>query len=667
MMPVNRLNFLRTILSKANEAYHGLDNPIMPDHEYDSLLLELRDLEGSFESTDLPESPTNTVGGSISSRFKPHIHDRPMLSLSNAFSERDMRDFDLRASASLVSSGAITSPSALYTAEFKIDGLAVSLKYIGGKLVSASTRGDGKVGEDVTANILMISDIPRQLDQCPYAEVEVRGEVYMRKDVLASINETRKADGLDPLANVRNAAAGTLRQLDLDVVRERKLSFFPYTVVGHDDSLGDQSRSLAEVHRWGFPKASLSTSASNIDEIMEIINKWEEKRDGLDFEIDGIVVKVNSLRFHKILGATSKDPKWGIAYKFKPRAGRTRLLDIVVTVGRTGALTPNAVLEPVSIGGTRVSAATLHNLDYVAQKDIRIGDLVEVIRAGDVIPRVESVVFDARSGRETVWIPPTTCPACAGRIEWDEVEASGYRCQSTSCPAQIVERLRHFASRDAMDIDGFGDAVAIAWSKSISDLSMIYVDVEKQFDGLGFKGKQRSNLMAAIESSKNRGLGRVLYALGISNVGKKTAMDLARHFGTIDNLIASTTEELVSIDGIGSTVSHSIRTFFSDESNLEAIESLRNAGVLLKEQKTGIGSSLAGMTFVVTGTLPTMGRDEMTALIEMHGGKVSGSVSKKTTYLVAGESAGSKLEKAKKEGVTILSEDDLLLMVSGKS
>ena len=646
-----RIIELRALLERADQAYHGEDAPIMPDHEYDALLAELRGLEAANPDLMAPSSPTQTVGAAPRRGFAPFTHSRAMLSLGNAFSSDDLREFDRRVRTQV--------PDPLtYICEFKIDGLALALRYENGRLVEAGTRGDGKVGETVTANVLTVADIPHSI---PLDEpIEVRGEVYMRKDVLTDLNEARATKGQEPLANVRNAAAGAIRQNDPEVTRARKLSFFPYMLVDGVE-VASQSDALERVWRLGFPQARLQHICSDIETVIAVCTEWETKRDDLPFEIDGIVIKVNDLHLHEALGATSKDPRWGIAYKFKPRAGITRLKDISVTVGRTGVLTPNAVLEPVSVGGTTISATTLHNEDYIRSKDLRIGDMVEVVRAGDVIPRVERALVEHRDGGERIWNMPDACPACGSPIEQ---EGSAYYCQRPTCPAQIVERLRHFASRDAMDIDGFGDAVAQAWAPHMPDLSFIFINLDEQLPRIGIDGKVKSNLQHAIEDAKGRGLGRLLFALGIRNVGKKTAMDLARRFGTIDALMEASESDLIAIEGIGRTVAHSIRTFFDDPANVVTIQNFREIGIRLDEERAADGGPLEGKTFVITGTLPTLSRDEASALIERAGGKVSGSISKKTSYLVAGEAAGSKLEKATSLGISVIDEDELRRMVA---
>ena len=686
MGKTQRAGELRELLRRANDAYHGADAPIMADHEYDALLAELNALEAI--DGDAPEnSPTKTVGAPTSGRFKTFKHERPMLSLGNAFGFDDMLAFDQRVKNALTAAQAeeeakkdlaepygVSNPNnVLYVCEFKMDGLAVSLHYKNQKLVRALTRGDGLVGEDVTANVLTITDIPHELDaRCTYDKLEIRGEVYMRKDVLAEINAEREKSGEDPLANVRNAAAGALRQLDPEVTRSRRLSFFPYTLVGLEEEISNQVESMYAVRSWGFPQSpgleigliKVGERNSDLNDMYGIVLRnimtSEAGRDELPYEIDGIVIKVNDFEQQAILGANSKDPRWGIAYKFKPRKARTRLLDIVMTVGRTGVLTPNAVLEVVSLGGTRVSAATLHNAEYVALKDIRIGDLVEVIRAGDVIPRVEKAISEERDGSEKIWTMPSSCPACGSDVEED---GTASYCRSAVCPAQIVERLRHFASRDAMDIDGFGFGVAEAWAPHIADFSDIFVETARRLDEIGIDGKQKDNLIAAIEESKSRGLGRLLYGLGIRNVGKKTAIDVARTFGSLELLANAEEGELLSIEGVGPTVATSIKSFFSQPNNVKMTERLKSASVKTTEDAAPRGGMLSGTTWVITGTLPTLSRDDAADLILKAGGKVASSVSSKTTHLLAGDAAGSKKDKATALGLPIVEEAQMLLMI----
>jgi DNA ligase (NAD+) len=656
---------LRERIDEANHRYHVLDDPQISDEDYDALLRELLDLEESFPDVRTPDSPTQRVGGTPASGFPPYVHARPMLSLANAFDEAELLAFDARVRKL---GGLAEDASVAYTCELKIDGLAVSLRYDGGRLSVGGTRGDGSVGEEVTSNLRTIKAIPLTLRggkaKTP-RHIDVRGEAYLRKSDFARLNADREARGLPVFANPRNTAAGGIRQLDPKMAAERSLSFYAYAAgeIDADEPPRTQHELLAYFRALGFRVNEHETRVPSIRGVVDYVARWEEQRELLDYEIDGVVVKVDDLALQAKLGTSGKDPRWAIAYKFRARAARTKLLDIVVSVGRTGVLNPNAVLEPVHIGGTTVTSATLHNLDYIRSNDIRIGDVVTVIRAGDVIPRVVGPVLELREGNPPEYDMPVRCPVCGADVDHPEGEPMA-RCTNASCPAQLVERIRHFCSRGAMDIEGIGDqlAAALVESELVRDVSEIYaLDLEKLLTLPRMAEKSASNVLAAIEGSKSRGLARLLSGLGVRFVGNQNAAILAGDFGTIDALAAATEEQLVASEGIGTEIARSVVLFFAQEPNRVMIARLKKAGVdmtaPLREREPA--GALAGKTLVLTGTLPTLTRDEAAELIVAAGGRVTSSVSKKTDYVVAGEEAGSKLTKAESLGIPILDEAGL--------
>ncbi|MBV8371341.1 MAG: NAD-dependent DNA ligase LigA [Candidatus Eremiobacteraeota bacterium] len=661
---------MRARIEDANYRYHVLDDPQISDQDYDALLRELIDLEERYPELRTPDSPTQRVGAATTGAFPPYVHARPMLSLANAFDAAELSAFDAR-----IMKLANLEGDVAYTCELKIDGLAVSLRYDDGQLSAGGTRGDGSVGENVTANLRTIKSIPLALRDGKTAlprHVDVRGEAYMRKSDFARLNAEREARGEAPFANPRNAAAGGTRQLDPRMTAERKLSFYAYAVgeIDTDRPPRSQHELLAYLKSLGFRVNEHAHAVASIREVIAFAQEWEEKRDELDYEIDGIVIKVDDLALQAKLGTSGKDPRWAIAYKFRAREARTKLLDIVVSVGRTGVLNPNAVLEPVRIGGTTVSNATLHNQDYIRSNDIRIGDVVTVIRAGDVIPRVVGPVLEERKGKRLrEYTLPTRCPVCGSDVDHPEGEPMA-RCTNASCPAQLVERVRHFCSRGAMDIEGVGDQLSAALVDSglvrnVSDV--YYLDLEKLLKLPRMAEKSASNVLEAIEKSKQRGLARLLAGMGIRFVGSQNAAILAGDFGSIDALEKATEEELLRSEGIGPEIATSVALFFAQEPNRAMVKRLKDAGVdttspLRPREPVGV---LAGKTLVLTGTLPSLTRDEASELIVAAGGKVSSSVSKKTDYVVAGEEAGSKLTKAEQLGIPILDEAALHRLLNG--
>lgn len=664
-----RARELRAILAEANHRYHVLDDPQLSDADYDALLRELLDLELAHPELQTPDSPTMRVGGTPSTGFPPYVHARPMLSLGNAFGEDELVAFDAR----VKKLGGIAGDVA-YTCELKIDGLAVSLRYDAGALTAGGTRGDGTAGEDVTANLRTIKSIPLSLRGRASAlprHADVRGEAYMRKSDFERLNAAREARGEPRFANPRNTAAGGIRQLDPALTAERNLSFYAYALgeIDADDPPRSQHELLAYLKGLGFRVNEHARATASIREVIDFVAEWEIGRDALDYEIDGVVIKVDELALQAKLGNAGKDPRWAVAYKFRAREAQTKLLDITVSVGRTGVLNPNAVLEPVHIGGTTVSNATLHNQDYIRSNDIRIGDVVTVIRAGDVIPRVVGPVLELRKRNLPKYTLPTTCPVCGADVDHPEGEPMA-RCTNASCPAQLVERVRHFASRGAMDIEGIGDQLAAVLVDSglVRDVSDVFhLDLAQLLTLPRMAEKSASNVLAAIEGAKKRGLARLLSGLGIRFVGSQNAAILAGDFGSIDALADATEDELVRSEGIGVEIARSVVLFFAQEPNRAMIARLAAAGVdmtapLRPREPVGV---LAGKTLVLTGTLPNLTRDEAAELIVAAGGKVSGSVSKKTDYVVAGDDAGSKLAKAEQLRITILDETGLRELLNG--
>ena len=666
-----RARELRERIDEANYRYHVLDDPQISDQDYDAMLRELLDLELQYSELATPDSPTQRVGGTPSAGFPPYVHARPMLSLGNAFDEAELLAFDARVKKLAGLEGDVA-----YTCELKIDGLAVSLRYDGGRLTEGGTRGDGSVGENVTANLRTIKTIPLALRAVKGVAVprhiDVRGEAYMRKSDFERLNAEREARGEPRFANPRNTAAGGIRQLDPKMTAERKLSFYAYAVgeIDTEKPPASQHELLDYLRALGFRVNEHARAVPSIQGVIEFVKAWEDRRDALDYEIDGVVIKVDDLALQAKLGSSGKDPRWAIAFKFRAREARTKLLDIVVSVGRTGVLNPNAVLEPVQIGGTTVSNATLHNLDYIRSNDIRIGDVVTVVRAGDVIPRVVGPVLEERKGRPRRYVLPVHCPVCGADVDKPEGEAMA-RCTNASCPAQQVERVRHFCSRGAMDIEGVGDqlSAALVDAHLVRDVSDIYHLGYEQIVGLPrMAEKSARNVLGAIEASKRRGLARVLFGLGIRFVGSQNAAILAGDYGTIDALMNATEADLLASEGIGEQIARSVALFFAQEPNRAMIARLREAGVdltapLRPREAAGI---LAGKTFVLTGTLPSLTREEATELIAAAGGKITGSVSKKTDYVVAGDEAGSKLTKAESLGIPILDEPALRALLTSQ-
>ncbi len=651
------IHALRKLLHHHNYLYYVMDAPEISDFEYDRLLRQLEEMENADPSLITPDSPTQRVGGEPLEGFTQVTHQVPMESLADVFSLDELIAFDKRVR------NTIENPR--YTVEPKIDGLSVSLEYRDGVFFRGSTRGDGIIGEDVTGNLKTIRSIPLTLSK-PVPYLEVRGEVFMPKKAFEALNSARELAGEPLFANPRNAAAGSLRQLDPSVAASRKLDIYIFNIQNIEgEAPASHSEGLAFLRTLGFKVIDTRPPMCTIEDVWKVISEIGENRDGLACDIDGAVIKVDSLSDRAALGSTSKYPRWAAAYKFPPEQKETTLEDIIIQIGRTGAATPNAVLSPVRIAGSTVSRATLHNIDFITEKDIRIGDRVLVQKAGDIIPAVVCSLPAKRTGNEVPYNMPDNCPVCGAPLLREENEAA-YRCIGDRCPAQAARSIIHFASRDAMDIEGLGPALAEKLLQegkihSFADLYCLTKDDLKTLEGYGDKSAE--NLISAIENSKQKGLSALLFGLGIRHVGKRAAAILSSHFGSLDALLSATKDNLSSIHEIGEKMAESIVAYFADEKIQENLALLREKNVKMTEDKKETGTLFAGKTFVLTGTLPTFSRAEASKLIEDEGGKVSGSVSKKTDYVLAGEEAGSKLEKAEALGITILDEAAFLALL----
>ncbi len=672
--PVDRAAALRAEIARHDHAYYVLDAPTIPDAEYDRLFQELQAIEAAHPELSTADSPTQRVGGKPLAQFPAVRHRIPMLSIRT--------ETDTEASGALVFDSRVRSalklndedPPVEYAAELKFDGLAISLRYEDGVLVQAATRGDGETGEDVTSNVRTVKAIPLRLQGESPAVIEIRGEVYMRRDDFERLNVRQAEAGDKTFVNPRNAAAGSIRQLDPNIAARRPLSFFAYGLgdIGEWTPPATHAEVLDAIAAYGLPVCAHRAVVQGAQGLADFHARIGALRDTLPFDIDGVVYKVNSRALQQQLGFVTREPRWAVAHKYPAQEAVTLLRDIEVQVGRTGALTPVARLEPVFVGGVTVTNATLHNQDEIDRKDVRIGDWVIVRRAGDVIPEVVAPVLERRTGEPPRFVlldKFPTCPVCGSHVVRGEDEAVARCTGGLFCPAQRKQALLHFASRRAMDIEGLGDRlvdqlVDAAIVKTPVDLYRLGVLALANLERMGEKSAH--NLLAAIEKSRSTTLARFVFALGIRNVGEATARDLARHFGNLDALIAADVDALQQVPDVGPIVAKSIAAFFAESHNLEVIEQLRAAGVHWTEGEpaTTVAGAFAGKTFVLTGTLPTLTRDEAKALIEAQGGKVAGSVSKKTHYVVAGVEAGSKLEKAQALGVTILDEDGLRALLN---
>ncbi|MBE6546401.1 MAG: NAD-dependent DNA ligase LigA [Ruminococcaceae bacterium] len=656
-----RVAKLRQELAYHSERYYVEDSPEISDYEYDMLFAELKRLEEEYPELYDPASPTQRVGGKALDKFEKVIHTARMDSLADVFSFEEVVEFCGRME--------IEVPTPIYSVEPKIDGLSVSLSYENGVFVRGATRGDGTVGEDVTNNLKTVFSIPLTLPE-PLT-LTVRGEVYMPRAVFERINAERERQGKALMANPRNAAAGSLRQLDPKITAERKLDIFVFNFQGGDlyaDGHAPESHTetLDRLAELGFKVLPLRLATASRSAVTEHIRTIGAARDTLAYDIDGVVIKLDSLSDRRRVGEGTSTPRWAVAYKFPPEEKETLLEDITIAVGRTGVLTPAAVLKPVRLAGTTVSRATLHNLDFIRQRDIMIGDTVVVRKAGDIIPEVVSAVSAKRTGAERPFFMPTVCPSCGHPVVCDEDEAA-VRCTSSTCPAQLSRRIEHFASKGAMNIDGLGPQIVdlLLENGRIHDAADLYTLQASEVENLERMGKKSAeNLIGAIERSKSAGLERLVYALGIRNVGEVAATALAVRYGTLDALMAATAEELCALPDFGAITADCVIDFFAEEQNRLLCERLAAAGVLTESVSEPVGDSLQGLTFVLTGTLPTLTREEAGERIKKKGGKVSGSVSKKTSYVVAGEAAGSKLTKAKELGVAVIDEAALLQMLN---
>lgn len=644
---------LRQELEQASYEYYVLDNPTMSDYDYDHKLRRLEELEEQHPELVTSDSPTQRVGGKAVDSFPQVVHAVPLESLQDVFDYDELRAFDQRVRG--------TAPDAAYVVEPKVDGLSVALEYENGLFVRGATRGDGRVGEDVTENLRTIRSIPLRIPDAP-PHLIVRGEVFMPKKVFHALNEERERRGEALFANPRNAAAGSLRQLDPRVAASRKLDILVFNVQQVEGAHFETHFETLEYLKSKNYKVIPHYCCSTVEQAVERIAQIGEGREDFQFDIDGAVVKVDSLLQRERLGSTAKFPRWAAAYKYPPEVKPSKVVDIVVQVGRTGVLTPKAVLEPVRLAGTTVTNATLHNQDFISEKDIRIGDTVLVRKAGEIIPEVLSVVLDKRPEGTSPYHLPQTCPVCGAVVERDE-DGAHIRCTGAECPAQLLRNLAHFASRDAMDIDGLGIAVVenlvgAGLVKTPGDLYFLREEEVSALERMGKKSAQ--NLLAAIERSKQQDLGRLLFAFGIRQVGQKAGKILAARFKTLEALEKATLEELTAVDDVGAVTAQNILNWFASPQSQHLIARLREAGVNMKAAEQGEDQRFAGKTFVLTGTLEHFTRDEAAAMIENRGGKSASSVSKKTTYVVAGEAAGSKLRKAQELGIQVLSEDEFL-------
>ncbi|SEH88814.1 DNA ligase (NAD+) [Halobacillus karajensis] len=651
-----QMEILKEQLEQYSYEYHTLDDPSVSDYEYDKKMQQLIKLEEEFPDLQTPDSPTQRVGGKPLDAFEKVQHDIPMLSLGNAFNDEELRDFDRR-----VKNG--TDAEVNYVCELKIDGLAVSLKYEDGVFVRGATRGDGTTGEDITKNLRTIRNIPLRLKEP--VTIEVRGEAYMPKKSFLALNEAKEANGDEPFANPRNAAAGSLRQLDPKIAAKRNLDIFLYGIgLWENDPSGTHSERLKKMNDLGLKTNPEWKKCNNIEEVIDYVNGWVEHRADLDYEIDGIVIKVDSLDQQEDLGFTAKSPRWATAYKFPAEEAITRLENIELSVGRTGAVTPTAILDPVKVAGTTVQRASLHNEDLIIEKDIRIGDTVVIKKAGDIIPEVVRVVEDQRTGEEDPYRMPEECPECGSKLVRLDEEVA-LRCINPNCPAQLREGLIHFVSRNAMDIEGLGEKVIAQLFQenlihNIADLYKLDREELLQLDRMGEKSVE--NLLKAIEASKENSLERLLFGLGVRYVGSKAASTLARHFEHMDALIESDAAALESIPEIGSKMAESIASYFEKEQVIQLLEELKGLGLNMeykgaKKSDLPVDSPFMDKTIVLTGAMEHFSRSKAKKIVEDLGGKVTGSVSKKTDLLIAGEEAGSKYTKAAELGIEIWDEE----------
>ncbi len=661
---------LREEIERHNYLYYVKNAPEISDYEYDMLYKRLEELERKYPEFITPYSPTQRVGSDLTKEFKPVTHKVPMLSLANTYNKNELLAFDKRVCE------ALGVNSVEYVTELKIDGLSVELYYKDGILHTASTRGDGTTGEDITPNVKTIRSVPlkveyQKITKYDLSEFYVRGEVFMSKKEFARINREREERGEKLFANPRNSAAGTLKLQDPRIVAQRKLDIFVYYLLSEKEKFETQFENLKLLEKLGFKVNPNYQLCNGINQVLEYCAYWEEHRNNLEYEIDGVVIKVNSIERQEKLGAVAKSPRWAVSYKFKAEQAETRINKIVWQVGRTGVITPVAELEPVFLMGSTISRATLHNYDEIKRKDIREKDFVLIEKGGDVIPKVVAVIKEKREPNSVPTEPPQYCPVCNSPLYFPEDEVAIY-CENPECPAQIKGSIEHFASRGAMDIEGLGEAIVSlfvdkGFLKNYADIYELKNHADELAALEGFGSKSVKNLLEAIEESKKRPFEKVLYALGIRYVGDGTAKLLARAFKNIDNLISASLEDLEKVENVGPNIAQSVKRFFTNEKNMKIVERLRNYGLRFAIEETETTDNrLLGKTFVLTGTLPTLTREEAKALIEKFGGKAVSSVSKKTDFVLAGEKAGSKLEKAQALGIRIISEDEFLNMLDLK-
>lgn len=657
-----RVNELRETIAYHNKKYYDDDAPVISDFEYDMLNNELKNLEKQFPELVTKESNTQKVGGTVKKGFKEVTHEVPLLSLQDVFSFEEVYEFDKRIKKQVEEFGETTN----YVVETKIDGLSASLKYINGKFVQGATRGNGQVGEDVTNNLATVKTIPKELNE--KIDITVRGEVFIGKKEFEKMNEEIGYEDGNLFANARNAAAGSLRQLDSSVTQKRPLDIYIFNVQKIEGKeFNSHFEELEYLAKLGFNVNPVRIPCKDIDEVIEAIKEIGKKRETLSFGIDGAVVKVDNLRLREELGATSKTPRWAVAYKYPPERKETILKDIICQVGRTGAITPMAILEPVSIAGSTISKTTLHNEDFIKEKDLKIGDTVVIQKAGDVIPEIVEVKKEKRTGNEKEFTMPKVCPVCGAKAVREEGEVA-IRCTGIECPAKLVRNIIHFVSKEGMDIDGLGENLVEQFIEKglIENIADLYTLTFEDIASLKKNGtKFAENLINAINDSKDRPFYKLITALGIRHIGAKSAKTIAKHFKNIDNLISAEVEEIAELEDVGQIMAQSIYEFFKEEQTIDLIKKLRNAGVNMREDEDieNIDLKFEGLTFVLTGSLDNYTREEAGTIIEKLGGKVSSSVSKKTSYVLAGEDAGSKLTKAQNLGVTIITEKEFEEMI----
>ena len=648
---------LRKEIRHHSYLYYVKDAPEITDYEFDHLYRKLVDLEKEYPELVTPDSPTQRVGGKASDDFQKVRFRKPMLSLANAFSAEELRDFDRRVKEGL------GTEKVEYITELKIDGLSMNLIYENGRLVQGLTRGDGRVGEDVTSNVRTINTIPLYIENAP-PYMEVRGEVYMPRKSFITLNEQRDEAGLMPFANCRNAAAGSLRQLDPHVTAARNLAFFAYALGDIQGlEIHSQEELLQQLEKFQFQVNPNYRKWQTIESVIKGVNEWELKRHDLGYDTDGMVIKVNDFAQQNQLGATLKDPKWAIAYKYPPEEAETKIEKIIITMGRTGVLTPSADVTPVHLAGTTVKRATLHNMDFIREKDIRVGDHVLIYKAGEIIPEISRVLVDKRTGNEQVFEMPGGCPICGKPVHRIEGEAA-YRCTNPECGGVVREKLIHFSSRDAMDIEGMGPSVvdSLLAADLVRDPGDFYRLKQEDIEQIERMGeKSAANLVASIANSKERGLAKLLFGLGVRFLGAKGAELISSHFRTMDAIIGASAEDIQQVEGIGKVIANSLYEYFHDVKNLTIINKLKDAGVLMEEVEEKVeGLAFSGEMVVLTGKLSSMGRREAGDIIKRQGGDVQSSITNKTTLVVAGEDAGSKLEKARTKGIPVIDEADFL-------